>query len=988
MATVTHFQGEPTYFWGDILNDALRNGTFTVSATLVTIQSGTNIVRFGGTGFVYNGTELTAGTITSIDVRKGAVLVVRENGFGTNPTFAELNDLYDAYQNGGDEGSAFDAMFAAEGLNIIGSAAADQMSGSDFNDTISTGGAGPDDGNFVHGSFGTDTVTGGNDYDVMSFMDMPVTLATTTLTGVRVVMNAGAVGGSGQVTGDFTALGGLTVDTTFTNVDRIIGTHGRDTFIARSGSSNTQNNDMNWVGGAGADRFVDLTDPDQTDIKINYDAEKFEDHGAVGNGNNVWGDVAGENGVIVNLSSASIIANVGNGNKTVAAGTARDTYDHVDTIVGVTKFRLTDTKDHFAASAAGSRVQARGGDDTLIGGDGRDNLEGGEGNDIISAADGDDYIDGGSGNDTINAGVGNFDYIDLSSGTDTVNGDAGFDMFAVRNSYVTPGLTTTVNGLGAGTITGTLDGDAVNTNFQNMERVRGSSGNDSFTITSAASTTEDAYRTFGRYLFDFSGSDGNDTYIDNSGTTRAIVNYAEEKWSRDNYDGHEWGTQPGEYGVIVNMSATSISVDVGNGLETVAANRARDTFLDTDTLVNIRAIQGTDAADYFAAGAAGSTIDAGRGNDRFVGGTGADEFYGDEGDDSAIGGAGDDTLEGDLGEDELRGGDGNDQIYAGDDDDLLFGDNGNDRINGDSGNDTINGGAGRDNLNGQDGDDTINGDAGNDRLQGQSGVDTLNGGAGNDELEGGSEDDILNGGAEADRLNGDDGNDTMNGGIGGDEMWGGFGDDTYTVDNLGDKTWEFSGEGFDTVNTTVSYFVAQNIDKAVAIGTAAITITGNNNQDDWIVGNNAANSISGAGGNDRLEGGGGIDTIEGDDGNDTILGGLGNDILTGGTGTDTFVFNTTTTANIDTITDFIVADDTIQLENAVFTALTVTGQLAATAFKNLTTGGAVDSTDRVLYDEATGALYYDRDGSGGAARVQIAVLTGSPLVTETDFVVI
>ncbi|MCW1381458.1 hypothetical protein OLX02_01345 [Novosphingobium sp. KCTC 2891] len=51
--------------------------------------------------------------------------------------------------------------------------------------------------------------------------------------------------------------------------------------------------------------------------------------------------------------------------------------------------------------------------------------------------------------------------------------------------------------------------------------------------------------------------------------------------------------------------------------------------------------------------------------------------------------------------------------------------------------------------------------------------------------------------------------------------------------------------------------------------------------------------------------------------------------------------------------------------------------------------GAAASTagDHLIYSAATGALFYDADGVGGAAQVQIATFTGRPALTADDFIV-
>jgi Ca2+-binding RTX toxin-like protein len=92
---------------------------------------------------------------------------------------------------------------------------------------------------------------------------------------------------------------------------------------------------------------------------------------------------------------------------------------------------------------------------------------------------------------------------------------------------------------------------------------------------------------------------------------------------------------------------------------------------------------------------------------------------------------------------------------------------------------------------------------------------------------------------------------------------------------------------------------------------------------------------------------------------------------------------------MDTITDFNVVNDTIQLENAIFTLLATTGVLSVDFFKDLGNVGAVlDGDDRIIYDHNTGVLSYDADGSGDGLAIQFANITTHALLLNTDFVVI
>lgn len=255
---------------------------------------------------------------------------------------------------------------------------------------------------------------------------------------------------------------------------------------------------------------------------------------------------------------------------------------------------------------------------------------------------------------------------------------------------------------------------------------------------------------------------------------------------------------------------------------------------------------------------------------------------------------------------------------------------------------------------------------------------TIFGTEGNDVINGGGTSDIIYGFEGDDVLNGYGANDVLDGGTGSDTMTGGIGDDTYYVDSIGDVVIEYSGPSdgsSDNVRTTLaSYVLTDNVEYLYYDHANAAVVSDFTGQ-----GNASGNGIHGWTGNDALYGLGG---------NDTLYGYGGNDTLDGGAGSDYFVFNTALGAdNVDTILNYVAADDTIRLENAVFTALTATGTLSSAAFCVGT--AALDASDRIIYDSATGDLWYDADGTGAKAAVKFATLVGvTDTVTNADFVVI
>lgn len=190
----------------------------------------------------------------------------------------------------------------------------------------------------------------------------------------------------------------------------------------------------------------------------------------------------------------------------------------------------------------------------------------------------------------------------------------------------------------------------------------------------------------------------------------------------------------------------------------------------------------------------------------------------------------------------------------------LTGDDGDNLVVGFITADKVSGGDGNDWLYGADGADTLEGGSGNDTLVGGTGLDTLTGGIGDDIYLLTSQDNSTTVASSTDIINEDENggqdivgsafqnttlganlevlilwgtaitgtgnnldnsivgnsqNNVLNGGVGDDYMQGRSGNDTYYVDSQGDQVFEAANDGVDTVNSSVSYTLTDNVERLV-----------------------------------------------------------------------------------------------------------------------------------------------------------------------------
>lgn len=216
------------------------------------------------------------------------------------------------------------------------------------------------------------------------------------------------------------------------------------------------------------------------------------------------------------------------------------------------------------------------------------------------------------------------------------------------------------------------------------------------------------------------------------------------------------------------------------------------------------------------------------------------------------------------------------------------------------------------NLTGNASDNILIGNAADNILDGKAGIDTLIGGSGNDTYVLDREEELALVGEAADEGNdtlriayknlsktdalvvdmgvanlvnienaslvgrglfeliGNDLNNRLDAGKGAHLMRGGAGNDVYVVGNKNAQITELQGEGSDTVESSITWTLGDNLENLTLTGKSSINATANE-LDNQLLGNTGNNILDGGLGRDVMVGGKGNDTYVVDDENDQVI---------------------------------------------------------------------------------------------------------------------
>ena len=858
---------------------------------------------------------------------------------------------------------------------VTGTTGNDSLVGTTGNDTIN--GLGGND--TLNGNGGSDFFDGGAGFDSIDFRATAAALA----------INFG----SGTISGGLSG--------TFTGIERVQAGSGNDSIIGAAGGQNiagqggndtlwgAAGNDTLW-GGAANDQFVfretgsanadTLGDFASGADRIVLDAGVMSALGASGNfatgDARFWASASGtahdaDDRIIYNTATRQVLYDAdGNGSATavlIATVQSGGTLAATDIVVegGSSGAAINGTagNDSIVGTTGDDTINGLGGNDTLRGGDGDDRLDGGDGNDSLLGGAGADLMIGGSGNDTLSGLSFSQNAPDQERAPDTLIGGMGDDRFEVD------GPEDVISDEGGIDIVVALDMEwTLAAGFENLEIHNdvsesgflgvGNELNNRIVASYAGSRLE--------------GRGGNDTLVGGGGQGA----------------NHLLGGEGNDS--IIGTTALPSRVDGGVGNDTLTggteyvfsvAPGAANADLIRD--FSLGALIELDGAVHPNAGISGrfSATDA-----RFAAGAGFTS--GQDASDRVIY----NTSTGQLFYDADGNGSGAALLIAALEGAPALTAHNIMIVNGNAEGLAITGSPGNDSLVGSTGADTIDGLAGNDTIRGVGGRDLLIGGDGNDFL-----------------IREDDGEDFLDEHFQ-DTLDGGLGDDVYDVytrnlpDDGSSTAVIVDAGGVDTVLATV-WTLGPGLENLTLLDRPSVrAYIGVGNELDNVMrtasrpGSSNPHDLSGMAGNDTLIGNIGSDGLNGGVGDDWLEGGIDSggesDRLIGGSGRDSFVFREAAATVRDRVADFTsgqvsLAPDKIVFDGNAFAAIGTPGQFSANdeRFKANASGLAGDPNDRVIYNTATGELWYDADGNGAGARVPIALLENAPSLVASDIVV-
>jgi Ca2+-binding RTX toxin-like protein len=700
----------------------------------------------------------------------------------------------------------------------------------------------------------------------------------------------------------------------------------------------------------------------------------------------------------------------GFGADTLDGGTGRDTASYhgefarfiIDLQAGQTRSDRNPNTGATLANGAFAVEDQLIGIENAVGGEGADTLIGNGGDNVLQGRGGNDVIQGGAGADTISyAGETGQFRINLATGiTQSQRGAGGF---VAEDSF--SGIENAIGGEGADTITGDA-GDNILQGRGGRDLIQGGDGGDTISYAgesgrfhinlAARGTWSERSEGAGLVLEDsFSGiehargGEGRDSITGDAGANRLEGAGGDDTISgglgQDTMDGGE-GTDTLSYAA----EAGRFRIDLAAGqVRSDRSTGGAGALLLEDLVAGFENVVGSAGADTINGSAAANVLEGGAGDDRILGQDGDDTLQGGTGADSLFGGSGNDTVtfRGESGRFVIdlalgttqsdRSPDGLGPLAA---EDLLsgfenaIGAEQADTIIGSGSANTLEGRGGDDSIDGGGGHDWIDGGAGNNRLFGGTGNDTLYSGGGNDLLMGGDGHDRLSAGGGADTLFGEAGNDLMYGGGGSDELYGGTGADSL-----------YGGLGNDLLRGEAGNdrLSGEEGDDTLLGGADADVLYGGAGND-LLLGEGGADSLWGGAGNDLLEGGDGNDRLSGEDGADTLSGGVGQDSLYGGAGADAFLFGSIAEGG-DAILDFDPLLDSILISASGFGIDPTSNWLVINTDGSTVEGGQPGS---IVYNQQSGWLWWDSNGSAFGGRELIARLSGAPALDPSDFILI